>query len=64
MRDDEREVQLFFAGTGQDFRRVGDGGSEHFGRLRVLGGLGGQGAAEVEGALFFYLLFGWSLASC
>ena len=40
MRDDEREVQLFFAGSGQDFRRVGYGGSEHFGRLRThcLGG--------------------------
>ena len=35
MRDDEREVQLFFAGSGQDFRRVGYGGSEHFGRLRI-----------------------------
>ena len=39
MRDDEREVQLFFAGSGQDFRRVGYEGSEHFGRLRVPGGL-------------------------
>ena len=35
MRDDEREIQLFFAGSGQDFRRVGSGGSEHFGRLRI-----------------------------
>ena len=26
MRDDEREVQLFFAGSSQDFRRVGYGG--------------------------------------
>ena len=35
MRDDGREVQLFFAGSGQDFRRVGYGGSEQFGRLRI-----------------------------
>ena len=35
MRDDEREVQLFFAGSGQDFRRIGYGGAEHFGRLRT-----------------------------